>query len=200
MTSTELGYLTATGLYLRWSQSFADLETVVDYLKLDRMILNGAASSGPIAIAYAAKYPERVTHLILYGTFAYYGKFVKEEIKSSLVSLISQPNNWLGGRALVSLVGTQIDTKYLESLVGHMNHVITPEMAGHQLEMAYKLDVTHLCPLVKAPTLVMHRKGDKYIDFKAGLELASLIPNARFVPLEGNIHFNFLGDTESYLT
>ncbi|MGA9047614.1 MAG: TIR domain-containing protein [Dehalococcoidia bacterium] len=89
--------------------------------------------------------------------------------------------------------------KYLESLVEHMNRVITPEMAGHQLEMAYKLDVTHLCPRVKAPTLVVHRRGDKYIAFKAGLELASLIPNARFVPLEGNIHVNFLGDTKSYL-
>jgi len=177
----------------------SDLETVIDHLKLNSLILIGAAASGPIAIAYAAKYPERVTHLILYGAFAYYGKFVKEEIKASLISLMHQPNNWLCARALVSLVGTQIDMNYLNSFVGHIKHVITPEMAGHQLEMAYKLDVTHLCPRIKTPTLVMHRKGDKYVHFKAGLELASLIPNARFVPLEGNIHFAYLGDTESIL-
>ena len=52
-----------------------DLETVIDHLKLDKMILYGRGFSGPVVIAYAAKHPERVTHLILYGTYAYYGKY-----------------------------------------------------------------------------------------------------------------------------
>jgi len=177
----------------------SDLETVVNHLKLDNLILFGDGRSGPIAIAYAAKYPVRVTHLILYGTFANYGKFLSEEFKTSIVSLLRQPDNWLGTRTLVSLVGPQVDMNYLESIIGLLRDVTTPEIAANLFGMIYKLDVAHICPFVQTPTLVMHRKGDLFIEFNAGLELASLIPNARFVQLEGTIHYNFLGDTESFL-
>ena len=178
---------------------FRDLETVVDHLKLDPIILYGASMSGPIAIAYAAKYTERVTHLILYGSYAEYGKFVSEEFRASVVSLLRQPDNWLGARALNSLAASQAQIDNLELLVALQRDNTTPEVAANLIDMLYKLDVTHLCPSIKTPTLVMHRKGDQLIDFKAGLELASLVPNARFVPLEGNIHVPFLGDTESFL-
>jgi len=177
----------------------SDLETVTDHLKLNRLILYGASMSGPIAIAYAAKYPERVTHLILYGAYAEYGKFVSEEFKASVVSLLRQPNNWLGQRALVDLVGPQTHIDNLELMANLARENTTPEVAANLIDMLYKLNVTHLCPRVKSPTLVMHRKGDMLIDFKAGLELASLIPNARFIQMEGNIHIPFLGDTESFL-
>ena len=175
-----------------------DLETVIDHLKLNSLILYGASMSGPIVIAYAAKYPERVTHLILYGTYANYGKFVTEEFKSSLVSLLRQPANWLGGRALTSLSVPQTHIDNLELYTNLARENATPESAANLIDMLYRLDVTYLCPLVKAPTLVMHRKGDLLIDFKAGLELASLRPNARFVQMEGDIHIPFLGDTESF--
>jgi hypothetical protein len=95
--------------------------------------------------------------------------------------------------------GPKISTEYLELMILLLNDITTPANAAHFIEMLYTLDVTNLCPLVKSPTIVMHRKGDLHINFKAGLELATLIPNARFVPLEGDIHFNFLGDTESFL-
>ena len=176
-----------------------DLETVIDHLKLISLILYGASMSGPIVIAYAAKYPERVTHLILYGTYANYGKFVTEEFKSSLVSLLRQPANWLGGRALTSLSVPQTHIDNLELYTNLARESTTPESAANLIDMLYRLDVTHLCHLVKSPTLVMHRKGDMLIDFKAGLELAALIPNARFVQMEGDIHIPFLGDTESVL-
>jgi len=177
----------------------ASLETVIDHLKLNSLILYGASMSGPIVIAYAAKYPERVTHLVLYGTYANYGNIVTEEFKASIVSLLRQPDNWLGQRALMDLVGPQTHVDNLELLANLARENTTPEVAANLIDMLYRLDVTHLCPLVKSPTLVMHRKGDMLIDFKAGLELASLIPNARFVQLEGNIHIPFLGDTESFL-
>lgn len=177
----------------------SDLETVVGHLKLNSLILFGVGMSGPIAIAYAAKYPERITHLVLYGTYAFYGKFVAEEFKASVVGLARQPDNWLGRRTLVSLGGPQVDMNYLELLIKQVNDSSTPEIASHFIDMFYKLDVTHICPHIKTPTLVMHRKGDLLIDFKAGLELASLIPNARFVQMEGTEHFYFIGDTESVL-
>jgi pimeloyl-ACP methyl ester carboxylesterase len=176
-----------------------DLETVINHLKLDKVMLCGMSMSGPIAIAYAAKHPERVTHLVLYGSYAYYGKYVSEELKASILSLLRQPDNWLGGRALQNLVIPQAQIGTVEMFEAMLKDIATPEVAANLMNMFYKLDVTHLCPRIKTPTLVMHRKGDTLVEFKAGLEMASLIPNARFVALEGNIHFALWGDFESVL-
>ena len=174
-----------------------DLETVVDHLKLDRIVLLGNGPSGPVAIAYAAKYPERVTHLVLYGTYACLGKYLSDEVRAAIVSLLRQPDNWAGRRLVLNLAASQAQSDSLELLAALVKEVATPEVAANLMDMVFKYDVRNLCPLVKAPTLVMHRKGDPLVDFKAGLELASLIPNARFVPLEGDMHFSILGDTES---
>ena len=176
-----------------------DLETVIDHLKLDKMILFGRGAYGPVAIAYTAKYPERVTHLILYASYAYYGKYISDEFIASISSLLRQPDNWVAGRAVTSLAGPQTDSIYMDRMIKFMRDSATPEIHAQHLEMACKFDVTDLCPRIKTPTLVMHRKGDLLIEFKAGLELASLIPNSRFVPLEGDTNYTFLGDTETWL-
>jgi pimeloyl-ACP methyl ester carboxylesterase len=172
-----------------------DLETVINHLKLDKVILYGVSMSGPVAIAYAAKHPERVTHLSLYGSYAYYGKFLPNEVKSSILTLLRQQNNWLGIRSYLSLMMPQVSADELELFVASNREVTTPENFARLMEMLYTLDVTNICPGVKAPTLVAHARSDLMIDFKAGLELASLIPNARFVPWEGS-HVSPIGDTE----
>jgi pimeloyl-ACP methyl ester carboxylesterase len=183
-----------------------DLETVINHLKLDKVILDGSMWGGPTAVAYAAKYPERVTNLILHGTYAYYGKFLPDEVKSSILSLLRQKNNWLGLRSFLSLMFPQASTDEIALYVAIYSEITTPENFARIIQMRYTLDVTNLCLSVKAPTVVIHFKGDLMIDFKAGLELASLIPNARFVPLEGifqgahasdtllRAKFEFLGD------
>jgi len=172
-----------------------DLETVINHLKLDKVILDGSMWGGPIAVAYASKYPERVTHLILFGTYAYYGKYVSDEVKSSLISLLRQQNNWLGIRSFMSLVMPQASTDEIALMVAIYSEITTPENFARVLQMRYTLDVTNLCPGVKAPTIVIHFKSDLMIDFKAGLELASLVPNARFVPLEGIFQGAYAGDS-----
>jgi len=177
----------------------SDLVTVVNHLKLDKIILNGSLIAGPVSIAYAVKFPDRVTQLILYGTYAHYGKYLPEEFKASIISLIRQRENWIGERTVASLTNPKANIDELELFVSIQQENTTPEFHARWLEMFYTLDVTHLCPHVKSPTLVMHRKGDKVIVFKAGIELASLIPNARFVPLEGETHYPFLGDMETGL-
>jgi len=172
-----------------------DLETVINHLKLDKVILAGQSMAGPVAIAYAAKHPERVTHLYLYGSYAYCGKFLPDEVKSSILLLLRQQNNWLGIRSFLSLMWPQGGTDEIELALALLKEVTTSENFARLIEMLYRLDVTDLCPVVKAPTLVVHARGDMMIDFKAGLELASLIPNARFVPCEGS-HVSPTQDTE----
>lgn len=64
----------------------------------------------------------------------------------------------------------------------------SPEMAVRFMEYGYEVDVTNEARRVRVPTLVLHRKKERVIPFGNGRELASLIPDARFIPLEGNIH------------
>jgi hypothetical protein len=75
----------------------------------------------------------------------------------------------------------------------------TPEMAARLLDQTYAVNVIDLLPRVRVPTLVMHRRGDRSVPFRLGRELASLIPKARFVPLDGNIHIPYFGDADSIL-
>ena len=72
-------------------------------------------------------------------------------------------------------------------------------MAAKLLDLTYNLNVTDLLPRLRVPTLVIHRKGDKAIPFHLGREMASMIPNSRFVPLEGSIHIPFFGDSDAVL-
>ena len=173
----------------------SDLEAVINHLKLDKVILDGQSMGGPSAIAFAARHPERVTHLFLYGSYAYYGKFVPDEVKASILSLLRQPDNWLGLRSFLSTFAPSSNTDEIELLIAHAHELATPENYANLIEMLFNLDATNLCPMVKAPTLIMHARGDKMIDFKAGLELASLIPNARFVPWTGD-HLGNVRDVE----
>ena len=171
------------------------LEAVIDHLQLDKVALWGTSQCGPTAIAYAAKHPERVSHLMLYGTYAYYGKFVSNEVKTSLLSLLRQPNNWIGLRSFTSLWAPSSKTDEIELLMANAREITTSESYSSLVEMLYTLDVTELCPQVKVPTLIVHAKDDKLIEFRAGLELASLIPSARFVPWTGD-HLGNIRDTE----
>ncbi|MGI9025891.1 MAG: LuxR C-terminal-related transcriptional regulator, partial [Burkholderiaceae bacterium] len=67
----------------------------------------------------------------------------------------------------------------------------TPEMAVKYLRAVYSINVKPAAAQVKCPTLSLHMKGDQMVSFEQGRQLASLIPGARFVPLEGNNHVPF---------
>jgi pimeloyl-ACP methyl ester carboxylesterase len=175
-----------------------DLETVIDNLKLKRLALLGYSEGGPIAIAYAAKHPRRVSHLILYGTFARGEAITTEEVKVSLISLVRA--HWgIGSKALADIFMPGADAAASEFFAKYQRECATLEIASKVLDQMYKTDVVQLLRGLRVPTLVLHRHLDRAMPFRLGRELASLIPNARFVPLEGGDHFAWLGDSDSVL-
>jgi class 3 adenylate cyclase/pimeloyl-ACP methyl ester carboxylesterase len=174
------------------------LEAVIDHLKLKRFALFGFSQGGPIAIAYAIKYPRRVSHLILYDSYARGEAISTEELKKSFSSLIRSA--WgVGSKTLADMFLPGADVSALKWLVRYQREAATAEMAAKLLDLTYNLDVTDLLPRLRVPTLVIHRKGDKAIPFHLGREMASMIPNSRFVPLEGSIHPPFFGDADAVL-
>jgi pimeloyl-ACP methyl ester carboxylesterase len=175
-----------------------DLEIVIDHLKLKRLALMGYSWGGPVAIAYTAKHPRRISHLILYGTFARGPAITTDEVKSSLISLVRA--HWgIGSKVLADLFSPGADATGIELWAKYQRECATPEIAAKILDLLYRTDVTHLLPHLRVPTLVLHRQQDRAMPFRLGRELASLIPNARFVPLEGRDHLPWLGDFESGL-
>jgi len=175
-----------------------DMETVVDHLKLKRLALVGYSFGGPIAVAYTAKHPRRVSHLILYGTYARGAAITTEEVKASLISLVRA--HWgFGSKALADIFMPGADAAGSELFAKFQRECATPEIAAKLLDLVYKTDVVHLLPSLRVPTLVLHRQRERTMPFRLGRELASLIPNARFVPLEGRDHLPWLGDLDSVL-
>ncbi len=175
-----------------------DLETVIDHLKLKRLALMGISVGGPISVAYIAKHPRRVSHLILYGSFARGEAITTKELKTAMISLIRA--HWgVGSKTLADLFLPGASPIVIESFSNYQRECATPEMAAKLLDVVYKADVVHLLSSLRVPTLVLHRQLDRAIPFGLGRELASLIPNAHFVPLEGDNHIPWYGDSDSVL-
>ncbi len=174
----------------------SDLEAVVDALKLRSFPLIGLCQGGAIAVAYAARHPERVSRLVLYDSYLH-GAFVGEvpEQLARQARAFSQMIELGWGRK----VGA-----FREMFA----NLLMPEAAGHQLKWISELqrrsaspatacnlwnafntlDIRADAPKVTAPTLVFHVRGDAMVPLEAGRRLAAAIPNARFLPLEGRNH------------
>jgi DNA-binding winged helix-turn-helix (wHTH) protein/alpha-beta hydrolase superfamily lysophospholipase len=171
------------------------LETVVDAAGLDRFPLLGISRGGPIAIAYAVKHPERVTHLVLYGAFAaglnHVGKPHELEARRALVSLMRL--GWgLNNPAFCKMFTCRFipEAKAEHELwFDELQRVSTsPENAARLMERDDNIDVRPLLSQVKAPTLVIHCDRDRAVPVEDGRQLAATIPGARYVSLPSANH------------
>jgi DNA-binding winged helix-turn-helix (wHTH) protein/pimeloyl-ACP methyl ester carboxylesterase len=172
-----------------------DLETVVDAAGLDRFPLLGISRGGPIAIAYAVKHPERVTHLVLYGAFAaglnHTGTPSEIEARRALVSLIRL--GWgLSNPAFCKTFTYRFipeATPEHERWLDELQRVSTsPENAARLMERDDNIDVRPLLSQVKMPTLVIHCDRDVAVPATQGRQLAAEIPDARYVSLPSANH------------
>ena len=172
-----------------------DLETVVDAAGLDRFPLLGISRGGPIAIAYAVKHPERVTHLVLYGAFAaglnHVGKPHQLEARRALVSLMRL--GWgLKNPAFCKVFTCRFipeATPEHEQWFDELQRVSTsPENAARLMERDDDIDVRPLLSRVTTPTLVIHCDRDRVVPPAEGRDIAAAIPNSRYVSLPGANH------------
>jgi pimeloyl-ACP methyl ester carboxylesterase/DNA-binding CsgD family transcriptional regulator len=173
-----------------------DLEAVVEAYGLKRFPLFGMSQGGAIAIAYAARHPDKVSRLVLFGA---YGRGVmrrelteqQREEAETLVKLVRLGwgrDNPAFRQVFTSLFipdGTREQHQWFNDLE---RLSASPESAATILENLYQIDVTADAQRIRVPTLVMHMRDDARVAFEEGRRLAALIPGARFVPLEGRNH------------
>lgn len=193
-----------------------DLEAVVDALGLERFPLLGISQGGPIAIAYAIRHPERVSHLILHGSYArgvlHRGLSPQErderEVMLSLIRVGWGKDHPAFRQVFTSLFIPDGTTEQVQWFNELQRVSATPENAARMFAAFSALDVRALAAEVRVPTLVLHGTGDMRIPFAEGRLLASLIPGARFVPIESRNHLilesepgwpRFVGEVRSFL-
>lgn len=172
-----------------------DFAAVVDAAGLDRFPIIGISQAAAFSVAYAAKYPERVSKLILYGGYdrgwRRAGDAKTVQSVESFLALIE--NDWgqsMAGPELLSATYMPDAKPEYWRWFGELQRKASSgkNAAGLMRDLA-DLDIGDLLPLVKAPTLVMHARGDLGVEYFRGQNLAAGIPGARFLSLETRNHF-----------
>lgn len=172
-----------------------DLESVVDAVGLDRFVLFGLSQGCAISAAYAARHPERVSRLVLYGGYSrgWRKRGSAEEIaqEEALLSLARQgwgQNNPAFRQVFTSLFAPDATPEQME-WYNDLQRMTTSGENIIRIDRAFgDIDVTDLLGRVSAPTLVLHCREDAVAPFREGRRLAAMIPDAKFVALEGRNH------------
>jgi class 3 adenylate cyclase len=174
-----------------------DLEALVDGTGLDQVTLYGTAFGGPIAVNFAARHPQRVSRLVLDGTYARGADIATPEWKERLLETFrAMPDAAL----LLLSHRTNPDARATEfRRPDRFRELISSEMAARLYALAYEVDVSAQAAEVQAPTLVLHRRESLAVPVREGRRLAALIPDARFVALEGTQHNPWEGDARAAL-
>ena len=170
-----------------------DLEAVVDASGFDRFALLGMSQGGPVAIAYALRHPERVSRLILHGSYtASVGPTPESaELEDAFTRMIEVGWARPEGRFrrvftdMLMPAATPEQMTWVDDLM-RMSTSTANAVAFRQQRR--DLDIGDLLPRLDVPTLVLHARGDQANDFAEGRRLAAEIPGARLVTLESDNH------------
>jgi len=173
-----------------------DLEAVVDRLDLEPFPLLGLHRLGPVAIAYAARHPERVSRLLLWCTHARTADLLQSPQARGLLALMDKDWRLFTETAAHVLIGWS-HGEPARRFAAFMRESITQEGMRAAYGPLLEFDAADLLPKVRSPTLVFHRRQIAYPEVDVARDLASRIPDARLALLEGESGAPYLGDMEA---
>jgi pimeloyl-ACP methyl ester carboxylesterase len=169
-----------------------DIRVVMDHAGVATAAVLGVSEGAPIGLRFAVTYPERVRSLILYGGYAAFQPSETMNVMASLVKAgwgSGQTLDLFGPSAAADLAKRRWWAK-LERLAA------SPGAAAQHLEVLTQLDVSAVLGLVRTPTLLLHRTGDRVVPVAASRTLAAHIPGARLIEHAGDDHLMMLGDAD----
>ena len=186
------------GIDLSVDGQVAAARAVADAVGASRFSLFGASQGGQLAAAIAAKCPERVDALVLYGTCASGADLAPPEVRDSIVALMRA--HWgLGSKMLAGIFVPDPTAEDVEAFTRLQRASASAAVGSRLLEVYYDTDVRALLPAIKARTAVLHREGDSATPFELGREVATLVPGAALIPLPGSGHLFYQGEWEPVL-
>lgn len=176
-----------------------DVEAVVENAGLDRFALIGVSEGGPTAITYAVRNPEKVSHLVLLGTFSHTPPPAPEDLPLLQARMMSIKPGWGRDTPEFRQLWTAMFMPEADAAMIQWFNELQRVSGSADTVLAVissigKVDVRDQLPLVRTPTLVAHARGDRAVPFEGGRDIAAAIPNARFLPLESNNHFLLPGE------
>lgn len=171
-----------------------DLSAVVDAAGLERFALLGLSGGGPTAIRYAVRHPERVTHVVLYGSYVR-GRFRRDRqnTEQSRVLIELMRVGWGGAvpafRQVFSALYIPSAGEEQRPWYDELQQVSSSGETAATLWLSRtRIDVTDDARRMTRPALVLHARHDRAVPYDEGRRLASLLPDARFVTLETDNH------------
>jgi pimeloyl-ACP methyl ester carboxylesterase/DNA-binding CsgD family transcriptional regulator len=174
------------------------IATLLHHLGAADASLLGFSYGGCVALATAARRPDLVRRLVLLGAYADGSAITSPALAQALVATVRA--HWgVGSRALADVWVPGTDQSTRAAFATLQRASASAEEAAHALEDVYRTDVRGDAALVRAPTLVLHRRGDRAIRAELGRDLAARIPDARLTLLPGDLHPPWLGDQAGVL-
>ncbi|WP_151633449.1 alpha/beta fold hydrolase [Noviherbaspirillum aerium] len=173
-----------------------DLESVVNAAELDRFVLYGPSGGGGIAIAYAARHPERVSRIVLHGAFVRGVRTLpltsdqldKIDTVAHLTEIGWGTKNPAFRQVFTSMFipdGAAEQWNWWNDLQRVSS---SGNIAARALQTYQRYDTAHVASLIRCPTLIAHARDDVLVPFQEGRLIASLIPDAQLVPLASRNH------------
>ena len=177
-----------------------DLQTVLDALGLRSYALLGISQGSTISIAHAARYPERVSKMIIHGGYAL-GRAKRSSPKGlDLLTFITLMREGWGDehsafqRMLATSLLPNASAEQIKWMANLQRVGSSPENSIRSRRVNDEIDIVDLLPNISVPTLVMHCRYDNAVPFEEGRRIATLIPNAKFLALESENHVPQLGE------
>jgi pimeloyl-ACP methyl ester carboxylesterase len=182
----------------------ADIEAVLDAAGSERAVLFGVSEGGPTSVLLAAMRPQRITSLILFGTFATHPFATPEVFSAEVVERVASfrhqmpemLDHWGDGGRLMELFTPSVALTESQKRAYGMfaRAAASPRMVRALIETVEQIDIRDVLPSVRVPTLVLHVDDDRVVPVEAGQQLADGIPGARFVRFRGVDHAFWLVD------
>jgi class 3 adenylate cyclase/esterase/lipase len=181
-----------------------DVIAVMDAAGSERAAIAGTLEGGPMAALFAATYPDRVSALVLYATFAratwapgYEFAWSAEERKSHMDYLVE---HWGEGLVAASVAPSLMAERDFMEWAGRLERLAaSPSTIGRIFDLIGEFDVREVLPSIRVPTLVLHRRDDTFIKIEHSRYMAERIPGAKMVELEGGDNMYSIGDSEGLI-
>src|SRR6476646_8082364 len=174
------------------------LQAVASAAGADRFDLIGASFGAPLAVRWAARRPETVSHLILYGGWVDGDVVAAPAMREHVLGLVEQ--HWgFASDVLTEIFAPDADAGFRALFSRYQRESTSADFARRLLAACYDIDVAADLGRITAPTTVIHRKDDRAVPVAEGERLAAGIEVATLTILAGRTHVPFVGDAHSVL-